>query len=113
MLYNFVDGVNWYSKTQSISSKHFHNIHTNNFSIKINKRTPRISLNMIKVQKTNIKLIGSINTQIQTLPNSGDSMERERERERATGLIAQSVCRYSLFTPPRPKSLLLRSTQLD
>lgn len=29
-----------------------------------------------------------------------------------TTLIAQSVCRYSLRIPPRPKSLLLRSTQL-
>lgn len=41
---------------------------------------------------------------------------REREREREvyiTALIAQSDCRYSLRIPPRPRSLLLRSTQLD
>lgn len=30
-----------------------------------------------------------------------------------TALIAQSVCKYSLRIPPRPRSLLLRSTQLD
>lgn len=29
-----------------------------------------------------------------------------------TALMAQSVCKYSLLIPPRPRSLLLRSTQL-
>ena len=32
--------------------------------------------------------------------------------KKCTALIAQSVCKYSLRIPPRPKSLLLRSTQL-
>lgn len=35
VLYNFGDRVNWYSKTQSISSVHFHDINTNDFSINI------------------------------------------------------------------------------
>jgi len=34
------------------------------------------------------------------------------QRGKVTAFIAQSVCKYSLRTPPRPKSLLLRSTQL-
>lgn len=37
---------------------------------------------------------------------------KEKITSMLTSLIAQSVCRYSLLTPPRPRSLLFRSTQL-
>ena len=50
VLYNFRDQIDWYSKTQSISSKHFHNIYTNNFSINIDKGPPRISLHHNKLK---------------------------------------------------------------
>jgi hypothetical protein len=48
VLNNFTDGINWYRKTQSISSKHFHNINANYFSINIDKGASGISLNQKK-----------------------------------------------------------------
>lgn len=44
VLYNFGNWIDWYSEIQPISSQHFHDINTDNFSINVDKRSSRITL---------------------------------------------------------------------